>query len=210
MAGRTRPRPVRIAEARRGSQCGRVVSRPRRRLLRPLAGVVALHLAGACGGDGVTDPPEPGTFEGSASGGFSHSATGVAVFSAVADGPLAGFDVEMGTPVIVVDRPYSRGLLVNVLRKRGTLPAAGTYPIHDYSEHAALPDDAFGLFAWYYDLNGATWFCTSTAGTLTLSSTSGSRVSGSYRTAARCTTASTSAGPTTVELQGTFDAGRRE
>ncbi len=184
---------------------------PLRRLFRPLAGVVALHLAGACGRDRVSDPPPPpGTFEGSASGGFTHTATGVAVFSAAADGPLAGFHVEMGTPVIVIDRLYSRGLLVNVLRKRGTLPAAGTYPIDDYSDHGALPEDAFGLFAWYYDLNGATWFCTSTAGTLTLSSTSGSRVRGSYRAAARCTNSSTSVRSTSVELQGTFDATPRD
>jgi hypothetical protein len=128
------------------------------------------------------------------------------VFTARTDGPLAGFDLNMGTEAVVVGRVYARGLAVGIVRKRGELPGPGTYPIHDYADHSALPEDRFGLFTWYYDLNGETYLCRSTSGVLTLTATSNSRVQGSYRAPARCTTSNSAVPPRTVELQGTFDA----
>ncbi len=178
--------------------------------LARLAAAPALALTAlltACGGgDGKVTGPGAGevigSFSGNVSGGLTRSLSGgFAVYGQSRAQEETGFALGMGT--YKADKSTQDVIVVG--RDKRDLPAAGTYTLHNPgSETEARPED-FVLMA-VFEAGSATnpMVCIGTGGTLTIQSTSGSRMKGSYTAQADCV--GNTEQTTTVTLTGTFDA----
>lgn len=177
---------------------------------RPALLAATAALVAACGGgDTLTgtsgDPAAQGTFSGSVAGGVSRAITGVAFWaqSATGAGNAAAFQVAMGS--LNAGKTAFQDM-VAVSRATRDVPAAGTYPLFDATGEADPSADQFVLVAVMAGSGGQSLVCAGTGGTLTVQSTSGGHVKGSYTAPARCVDAANPTAEVAVTLSGSFDA----
>ena len=182
--------------------------RPSTRLRAVICTAAATALLAACRND-ATSPPPPrpddyGTSTLTSAGAVSvQRQGGIAVY---ADGGVYGRDAGFAlvTATSVKDTAAN---MVAISRARSGVPSVGTYAFHDATTQYDASSDAFELFAVLAgDRGNRVVACGAAEGTVTVSSTAGGRLKGSYRARADCIDVVTGVqtGPTTIS--GTFEA----
>ena len=166
-----------------------------------LAIPAALLLAACGGGDGATGPnenPGPGqngTFSGTIAGGLSKSVTGEAVFgTSAAEG---GFALMLGDD--------NDGFVFG--REVAGIPGTGTYEMWDLTddetEEEEMPETAIsGVFG--LTNGGTSHLCYTTGGTITITTSTSTRLAGNLNVTATCYNAASGA-PTNITLTGQFN-----
>lgn len=146
---------------------------------RVLLALPAALLLAACGGsDGATGPDEnpgqQGTFSGAIAGGLSKSVTGEAVFGTSAS--EGGFALVLGNE----DDGFVFG------RELAGIPANGTYEVWDVdNDEEEIPASGItGVFG--LTIGSASHLCYTTGGSITVTTSTSTRLAGSLNVTAAC------------------------
>ncbi len=165
---------------------------------RTLLAIPAALLLAACGGSdnpaGPGDDPNPGqagTFTGTIAGGIARSVTGSAAFGTSAS--EGGFTLGLGDD----DNGFIFG------RELAGIPAAGTHQVWDLDEDDEnVPENAIsGVFG--LNAGNASHLCYTTGGTITITTSTSTRLAGTLNVTATCYHATTGAA-TNITLTGQF------
>ena len=164
---------------------------------RTLLAIPAVLLLAACGGsDGATGPDEnpgqQGTFSGTIAGGLSKSVTGEAVFgTSQSEG---GFALMLGDD--------ADGFVFG--REQAGILGTGTHQVWNLDdEEEEVPANALsGVFG--LTIGSASHLCYTTGGSITITSSSSTRLAGSLNVTAVCYQAGTEA-TKAITLTGSFN-----
>ena len=169
---------------------------------RILLAVPAALLLAACGGsDGPAGPGEnptnAGTFSATVAGGLAKSVTGTAAFGTSEED---GFTLGLGDE----DNGFIFG------RDLGVTPGVGTYNVWDLTDddeeegEDGIPEAAIqGVFG--LDVAGTAYICYSTGGTITISTSTATRLAGSLNVTADCWDGQAEV-PKSITVVGPFNA----
>jgi hypothetical protein len=173
--------------------------------LVPAAAAVLLAACGGGDGKGITEPGRPagvGNFSGNVAGGVTRALAGVAFYGQINESGESAFAIGMGS--LKPDSSFKDAVII--MRENRSLPAPGTYKFHEVGGDADPTADEFVIMSFMEVVNGQPMLCFGTGGTLTVQSSSGGRVKGSYTAQAGCLGPSDLATEVPVTLTGTFDA----
>ena len=164
------------------------VSKPNRSPLSRATYLVLLLALGGCG-DSATDVNLPGSFSATVTGTVSATLSGVAVST--------GSSATGGWGIVL---PPGGAQSITLATPGNDRPPPGTYPIVVFAQGGPTTGTVF--IASIVAEPGVTSY-TSTEGTLTIASSTDTRVAGSFNFEAR---RGTVANPSVVNVTGTFDA----
>jgi hypothetical protein len=176
--------------------------------LRPLLALVSLTLAAtACGSDSK-NPAGPGdenpanaSYTATVSGGVSRSLAGEAAFA------VDNTDEDVGFGMAMVHEDDENGIFL--WRKAAGVLATGQHTVADQSGDVVeedIPANHLVVDVFLTDASGASLFCVSTGGTFTVTSSTSTRVRGTFQFTATCTSLLSEEDDRDVTLTGTFDA----
>jgi hypothetical protein len=146
----------------------------------------------ACGGNGISGPPELGTGNVSASGAVSASGEGVAIFQAVSIGGTNLFQIGVQPEAATGDAVWQLQIVRYAER-----PAVGTYQLIELSSTSTDPTANF-----YYTNAGTMETFAAVSGELVITSSSPTAVLGTFT----FTGVSTTNSARSVTVQGSFAA----
>jgi hypothetical protein len=153
--------------------------------------VLLLGLA-ACGGNGISGPPDLGTGNVSASGAVSASGDGVAIFQSVSIGGTNMFQIAVQPATSTGDAVWQLQIVRYAER-----PPVGTYQLIELSSNSTDPTANF-----YYTNAGTMEMFAAVSGQLVITSSSPTAVLGTVTFTGVSTTSSTRS----VTVQGSFAA----
>jgi hypothetical protein len=166
---------------------------------RAILGLVVL--LSACGGDDDEpfSPPERGDFAATLTGAVSRTLSGISAFDTDASGGEVGM-------LILLESSDGRDL-IGFFRESPVVPDLATYDVVDGSGDTPLTGDVFAV-QMLLDEGGASELeCISTDGTVTITSTTTTRVAGTFEVAMECfPVTDPTAEAQLVTVTGEFDA----